>query len=92
MIPDPGGQLAELIVYISSTGVYLYSHQILLQRLESQEHTSVIFTKTVQFSYIRLESRRRHGRDAIFALMGSRQIAVLPAKQPWTAWVKAAIA
>ena len=28
-IPDPSGQLAELIVYITSTGVDLYSHQIL---------------------------------------------------------------
>ena len=31
MIPDPSGQLAELIVYITSTRVDLYSHQILLQ-------------------------------------------------------------
>ena len=30
VIPDPSGQLAELIVYISSTKVDLYSHQILL--------------------------------------------------------------
>ena len=30
MIPDPSGQLAELIVYITSTRVDLYSHQILL--------------------------------------------------------------
>ena len=30
MIPDPNGQLAELIVYITSTRVDLYSHQILL--------------------------------------------------------------
>ena len=29
MIPDPSGQLAELIVYITSTRVDLYSHQIL---------------------------------------------------------------
>ena len=29
-IPDPSGQLAELIVYITSTRVDLYSHQILL--------------------------------------------------------------
>ena len=29
-IPDPSGQLAELIVYITSTKVDLYSHQILL--------------------------------------------------------------
>ena len=28
MIPDPSGQLAELIVYITSTRVDLYSHQI----------------------------------------------------------------
>ena len=27
MIPDPSGQLAELIVYITSTRVDLYSHQ-----------------------------------------------------------------
>ena len=31
MIPDPSGQLAELIVYITSTRVDLYSHQILLR-------------------------------------------------------------
>ena len=30
MIPDPSGQLAEQIVYIISTRVDLYSHQILL--------------------------------------------------------------
>ena len=30
MIPDPSGHLAELIVYITSTRVDLYSHQILL--------------------------------------------------------------
>ena len=30
MIPDPSGQLPELIVYITSTRVDLYSHQILL--------------------------------------------------------------
>ena len=30
VIPDPSGQLAELIVYITSTRVDLYSNQILL--------------------------------------------------------------
>ena len=30
VIPDPSGQLAELIVYITPTRVDLYSHQILL--------------------------------------------------------------
>ena len=30
VIPDPSGQLAELIVYITSTRVDLYSHQILI--------------------------------------------------------------
>ena len=30
VIPDPSGQLAELIVYITSARVDLYSHQILL--------------------------------------------------------------
>ena len=29
-MPDPDGQLAELIVYITSNRVDLYSHQILL--------------------------------------------------------------
>ena len=33
MIPDPSGQLAELIVQITSTRVDLYSHQILLDGL-----------------------------------------------------------
>ena len=35
MIPDPSGQFAELIVYITSTRVDLYSHQILLTSAES---------------------------------------------------------
>ena len=30
MIPDPSGQLAELIVHITSTIVDIYSHQVLL--------------------------------------------------------------
>ena len=30
VIPDPSAQLAELIVYITSTRVDLHSHQILL--------------------------------------------------------------
>ena len=35
MIPDPSGQLAELIVYITNTftRVDLYSHQILLNQM-----------------------------------------------------------
>ena len=37
MIPDPSGQLAELIVYITSTRVDLYSHQILLDRHATQK-------------------------------------------------------
>ena len=40
MIPDPSGQLAELIVYITSTRVDLYSHQILL---DPQEQHSMKF-------------------------------------------------
>ena len=36
VIPDPSGQLAELIVYITSTRVDLYSHQILLADLEME--------------------------------------------------------
>ena len=32
MIPDPNGQLGELIVYITFTRVDLYSHQILLNQ------------------------------------------------------------
>ena len=35
VIPDPSGQLAELIVYITSTRVDLYSHQILLNSLDA---------------------------------------------------------
>ena len=38
MIPDPSGQLAELIVYITSTRVDLYSHQILLSALMDFEN------------------------------------------------------
>ena len=33
-MPDPSGQLAELIFYITSTRVDLYSHQILLDTRE----------------------------------------------------------
>ena len=36
VIPDPSGQLAELIVYITSTKVDLYSHQILLNQCKDQ--------------------------------------------------------
>ena len=38
MIPDPSGQLAELIVYITSTRVDLYSHQILLRAIRPFEN------------------------------------------------------
>ena len=34
MIPDPSGHLVELIIYITSTRVDLYSHQILLQKIQ----------------------------------------------------------
>ena len=34
-IPDPSDQLAELIVYITSTRVDMYSHQILFAPLGS---------------------------------------------------------
>ena len=40
MIPNPSGQLAELIVYITSTRVDMYSHQILL---ENSNHWSRAF-------------------------------------------------
>ena len=46
MIPDPSGELAELIVYITSTRVDLYSHQILL---DSCEHISVKFESKLYF-------------------------------------------
>ena len=36
VIPDPIGQLAELIFYITSTIVDLYSHQILLAAVMSR--------------------------------------------------------
>ena len=39
MIPGPSGQLAELIVYITSTRVDLYSHQILFFLNVSSETT-----------------------------------------------------
>ena len=39
-IPDTSGQLAELIVYISSTTVDRYSHQILL--IESRYGVSIV--------------------------------------------------
>ena len=35
MIPDPSGQLAELIIYITSTRVDLYNHQILLVKTDT---------------------------------------------------------
>ena len=39
-IPDPSGQLAELIVYITSTRVDLYSYQILLKQGPGDVFTS----------------------------------------------------
>ena len=47
-IPDPSGQLAELIVYITSTRVDLYSHQILLSE------TITIYTIYGHFEATRL--------------------------------------
>ena len=44
MIPDPSGQLAELIVYITSTRVDLYSHQILLIQLEKEKQVTTVMT------------------------------------------------
>ena len=44
MIPDPSGQLAELIVYITFTRVDLYSHQSLL--LAATPTRSMIFFHT----------------------------------------------
>ena len=47
MIPDPSGQLAELIIQITSTRVDLYSHQILFgkcnfnQRITSEQNFTV---------------------------------------------------
>ena len=42
MIPDPSGQLAELIVYITSTRVDLYSHQILFLSIFSLNKTDIL--------------------------------------------------
>ena len=39
MIPDPSGQFAELIVYITSTRVDLYSHQILFTSIQKFSET-----------------------------------------------------
>ena len=50
MIPDPSGQLAELIVYITSTRVDLYSHQILLKtRLDIIPTLTQMKTKLVLY-------------------------------------------
>ena len=43
VIPDPSGQLAELIVYITSTRVDMYSHQILLAEVSSRLHFQMHF-------------------------------------------------
>ena len=43
VIPDPSGQLAELIVYITSTRVDLYSHQILLTYAAKMGFNSQLF-------------------------------------------------
>ena len=42
VIPDPGGQLAELIVYITSTKVDLYSHQILLNQMDDHKRGIIL--------------------------------------------------
>ena len=46
MIPDPSGQLAELIVYTTSTRVDLYSHQILLAPFNSLNTQSTVLTNS----------------------------------------------
>ena len=50
MIPDPSGQLAELIVYITSTRVDLYSHQILFG---TPEYVSGSFVFSISVLWIR---------------------------------------
>ena len=54
MIPDPSGQLAELIVYITSTRVDLNSHQILLKTIENMKPlTNLSYIKTmVDWTYL----------------------------------------
>ena len=55
VIPDPSGQLAELIVYISSTRVDLYSHQILLWPdfiiIRTNIRTELIFARFKSWGY-----------------------------------------
>ena len=50
MIPDPSGQFAELIVYITSTIVDLYSHQILLQQGDKSRRWTNKQKKKIFFS------------------------------------------
>ena len=38
VVPDPSGQLAKLIVYITSTGVDLHSHQMLFNEWPSDRN------------------------------------------------------
>ena len=48
MIPDPSGQLAELTVYITSTRVDLYSHQIQLTDWSTYNVDALIDASTPQ--------------------------------------------
>ena len=51
MIPDPSDQLAEPIVYITSTRVDLYSHQILLDTVDRGPYlTNAMYSFVVQVS------------------------------------------
>ena len=45
-IPDPSGQLAELIVYITSTRVDLYCHQIIFGELNLNRQYQTLTRKT----------------------------------------------
>ena len=74
MIPNPGGQLAELIVWIISTRVDLYSHQILFKmssgpisniaqgpwggQLESREFSYIYLTWPWQYCVYSLSRER----------------------------------
>ena len=51
VIPDPSGQLAELIVYITSTRVGLYSHQILLRGLAPHNKLQMIWHSMPKVSH-----------------------------------------
>ena len=66
MIPDPSGQLAELIVYMASTRVDLYSHQILLGTVSADNRVpSVVNFEFDHYSNVKCQDPCMRSDDQI---------------------------